>query len=79
MSGQSGRTPTWCERCWDEHDIDRPGVYVREFGRVLCDDCTDSLSEAAYERSLRDYYGGSGPVTVNEHYQQAAAVKRGVR
>lgn len=70
-----------CERCEErrtERDPKVDGTYREEFGRVLCDDCMDSLSEAAYERMLDRYYGSDSPQTITESYQQAAAVKRGM-
>ncbi len=59
-----------CERCEERHDRIREATYT-EHGYALCDDCLSSESEAAHERMLDDFYGGSGPVTIHE--QQAAA------
>lgn len=64
-----------CERCEEKHDRIREATYV-EHGWALCDDCLTTESEAAHERMLEDYYGGSGPVTVQEQYDAAAKVKR---
>lgn len=61
-----------CEDCGkapagDERDLFR------------CKDCADktedSRNERAYESMLSDFYGGSGPVTVNEFCARAAADK----
>lgn len=40
------------------------------------DKVADSLDEAAYEASLSDFYGGSGPVTINERMAEASALDR---
>jgi hypothetical protein len=65
-----------CERCIEKHDREREGTPQDYTGEVLCDDCRDTLAEAAHERFLEDYYGGSGPVTIQEQYDAAAKVKR---
>lgn len=62
-----------CERCEERHDRIREATYL-ENDWCLCDDCRDAESEAAWDRFCDDYYGGSGPVTLDEHYQ--AAVKQ---
>jgi hypothetical protein len=49
---------------------------MRYFGKHLCDDCVQDESESAHERWVADYYGGSGPSTVQERYQAAAEQKR---
>lgn len=73
-----------CEPCNDGHlpcdncDGERRGT-ADETGEVLCESCATSRAEAAHERMLEDYYGGSGPVTLDEHYQAAAAQRRELR
>ena len=57
----------------------RRGTHNDDLGEVVCADCETTRNEAAYERSLEDYYGGSGPVTLDEQYQAAAAIKRSQR
>lgn len=64
-----------CTRCEEKYDRERPATYT-EFGHQLCDDCRDVLSEAAWESFCEDYYGGSSPCTIHEHYDAAAKVKR---
>lgn len=65
-----------CIRC-QENGIDRPGT-MGDYGidGPYCDDCWSNQAEAAYERMLEDYYGGSGLVTMQEHYDAAAQRKR---
>jgi hypothetical protein len=47
-------------------------------GPMFCsDDCADAANEAAYERSMEDYYGGAGPVTIDEMMRAALAQKEG--
>lgn len=41
-----------------------------------CEDCEQNANERAYERSLEDYYGGSGPVTLEEQHRAAWEQKR---
>lgn len=69
-----------CERCEEKYDRIREGTPQDYTGEVLCDDCRDTLAEAAYERSLSDYYGGSGPVSISElserAYRERAEVRR---
>jgi len=73
----------FCERCADdghenvpaEHELDSWGCGSGG-GGFLCDDCCTSAAEAAYERMLSDYYGGSGPVTLQEQYNAASDWKR---
>lgn len=52
-----------------------------DYGRVFCNDqCKadyeTSRAEAAYERSLERFYGGDGPTTQQEQYEQAWKEKR---
>ncbi len=68
-----------CEKCIEDIEVPRAGTYREEYQQVLCDSCCDSQSEAAYERMLSDYYGGSDPVTIAEQSASAAAVKRSQR
>jgi hypothetical protein len=44
--------------------------------RYECADCRLNRGEAAEQRWLSDYYGGSGPQTQEERYQADAAQKR---
>ena len=67
---------TSAEQCshWDE--VDDPEMGISDLERCgKCDRCSDA-NEAAYERSLEDYYGGSGPRSVQEQYEAAARQKR---
>jgi hypothetical protein len=63
-----------CEKCLEDA-IERTATDDR-WGVKLCGSCATSDDEAAYERSMEDYYGGSGPVTMQEHYDAAAKQKR---
>lgn len=55
------------------------GDPYRQYDEALycSDDCRDNASEAAYERSMEDYYGGGGPVTIDEQCAAARAQKEG--
>ena len=66
-----------CEKCLEDA-VEKTATEDR-WGTKLCDSCATSHDEAAYERSLEDYYGGSGPVTLQEQYDAAAAIKRSQR
>lgn len=66
-----------CEKCIE--DGREITATEDEFGSVLCENCRTSEAEAAHERMLEDYYGGSGPVTLNERSQAEAAIKRSQR
>lgn len=44
------------------HDLD---------GVPKCENCADNANEAAYERSLSDFYGGSSPQSDRERMSQA--------
>ncbi len=46
---------------------------------ALCRNCEVNEAEAAHERMLEDYYGGSGPVTLNERYQEAVKERAELR
>lgn len=65
----------FCEPC-QVRGIDVPGTQEAHECWPLCDNCRQDDAEAAYERVCEDYYGGSGYVTLDEQYQQAARVKR---
>lgn len=70
--------PHLCLRCLERDEpVERLGT-MDEYNiqGPYCDDCWSDLSEAAHERWLEDYYGGSGPVTIQEQYDAAAKVKR---
>jgi RecJ-like exonuclease len=44
----------------------------------LCDSCI-SAAEAAYERQCEDFYGGSGPLTMDEQHRTAWLQKQELR
>ena len=68
-----------CEICAG-HGEDTPATTTDVLGTLpLCQSCADHLNEATYQRSLDDYYGGSGACTDAEFYQEAAALKRSQR
>lgn len=54
-----------CIRC-GEDVIDPPDV-----DWPLCPPCEDTRNEAAYERQCESFYGGDGPQTDTERYEQA--------
>jgi hypothetical protein len=67
-----------------EHDVDMTREedgdmwgYGPQDPQFCSDDCRDNASEAAYERSMEDYYGGSGPATISEQLAAARALKDG--
>ena len=70
-----------CERCGCDSPEPPDPEYVAWRGDSprYCDSCWGDVAEAAHERELEDYYGGSGPQTVGERYQQDAAQKRRLR
>jgi hypothetical protein len=76
----------FCERCAEteadpvpaEHELDSWGDGSGG-GGFLCGNCCMNAAEAAYERFLDDYYGGSGPVTIQEHYDAAVKERRELR
>lgn len=70
-----------CEDCGETYlprieDFD--GWMAPEY-TACCENCESNRGEAAYERSLSDYYGGSGPVTIAEQHRAAWELKRGLR
>lgn len=74
-----------CEDCAErgketpaEHELDSCGDGSGG-GGFVCGNCYSNRGESAYERFLDDYYGGSGPVTLDEHYQAAARERRELR
>ena len=75
-----------CEDCAERGREDVPAEHEMDScgdgsggGGFLCDNCYSSRGEAAHERMLEDYYGGSGAVTLQEQYDAAAAIKRSQR
>lgn len=68
-----------CERCEERHDRIREGQKQDFTDDILCDDCVSDVAEAAHERMLSDYYGGSGPVTIAEQCLAAYAQRRELR
>lgn len=73
----------FCERCAENEETPVPAEYEMDAtgpgsggGGFLCDNCATNLAEAAHERMLENYYGGSQPVTLDEQYQAAAKLKR---
>jgi hypothetical protein len=73
----------FCEACADRGEANVPAEYELDAcgdgtggGGFLCDNCATNMAEAAYELFLEDYYGGFGPVTLQEQYDAAAKVKR---
>ena len=67
-----------CEIC-EEKGIEREGTKPSGWDTVMCEDCQDRASEAAWESFMEDYYGGGGPVTINEQYQAAAKERAELR
>lgn len=48
-------------------------------GECDCDDCTNAASEAAWERCCEDFYGGSGPLSLDEQHRQVWDEKQALR
>lgn len=75
----------WCLDCYegrlpcDTCDGKRRGTFNDVTGEVTCEDCEQARAEAAHERMMEDYYGGSGPQTINEQYQAAVRQRRELR
>ena len=56
---------TLCTTCY-ENDEEVEGT-IREGGyEPMCDDCYQIAAEAAFERMVEDFYGGSGAQTIHE-------------
>ena len=68
----------YCFGCDEERDADEHGRHERDYpeGEPRCDACYESDNERAYENSLSDFYGGSGPTTARERYVADHADKR---
>lgn len=64
-----------CEQCGDTDP--EPAAEPAYDQRRLCDNCWSNEAEAAHERSLEDYYGGSTPQTLEEQARKAWEQKRG--
>lgn len=71
-----------CEVCDAEatHDEARENDYGGAETYTLCDTCDwvdaqSNAGERAYESSLSDFYGGSGPATLREQHLAAHAQK----
>jgi hypothetical protein len=64
-----------CLRCDEEKGIITLAT-EEHMGEPYCSNCLSAMSEAAYARMCEDYYGGSGPVTINEQYDAAVKQKR---
>jgi len=58
-----------CVKC--EEDGTETLATTERWGEPYCEDCDTSANEAAYERSLSDYYGGSGAVSLKEQMDAA--------
>lgn len=70
---------TNCLRCAEKFDRIRPGQQYGAWEDPMCEDCRTDAEEAAYERHCEDYYGGSGPVTIQEQYDAAVKERRELR
>lgn len=75
-----------CERCDENDKPDVPAEYELDAsgpdtggGGFVCDDCYTSMAEAAHERMLSNFYGGSSPQTITEQYHAAAEQRRELR
>lgn len=76
----------FCEKCSDDGREDVPAEYELDScgdgsggGGFLCDNCATNMAEAAHERMLEDFYGGGGPVTINEQHQAAHRERAEIR
>jgi len=65
-----------CEKCMETCD---PNDWEPATHGDLCDEHEEQRNEAAYERSLSDFYGGDTPQTDAERYDAAATLKRNLR
>ncbi len=76
----------FCERCAEREEAPVPAEYELDSwgvdsggGGFLCGNCYTNECEAAHERMLSDYYGGSGPQSINEQYQAAVRERAELR
>lgn len=68
------RDGTDSPRCVDcDRDTARPHPVL--LGEFQCPSCAERDDEEAYARALNRYYGGGGPVTVDEQHAQAWRAK----
>lgn len=68
----SNQSAIECEDCGELASVNR-------FDVMLCGSCATTADEAAYERSLSDYYGSDMPQTEHERTLAAHQAKRGER
>ena len=76
----------FCETCaengdvsvYAEHELDG-GSEGSGGGGFLCDNCFTNAAEAAHERMLSDYYGGSGAQSITEQCREAHDTRRRLR
>jgi len=71
--------PIYCEPCQVEEGIDVPATQEAHECWPLCDNHRTAAAEKAWENFCSDYYGGDGPVTMQEHYDAAAKLDRSQR
>ena len=76
----------WCEQCAETEAEPVPAEYeLDEYGPgsggggFRCSNCYTHAAEAAFERMLDDFYGASGPVTIQEQADAAAKHRRELR
>lgn len=76
----------FCEHCADHGREDVPAEYELDArydgsggGGYLCDNCYSNRAEAAHERMLENFYGGSGPVTITEQCDAAMQQRNDLR
>lgn len=66
-----------CERDVDMTRDDSSEFERHSYARYCSDDCRDTDGEDANERAMEDYYGGAGPLTIDEQMAAARAQKEG--
>ena len=67
--------PRYCSHCDEDHAPEQAIC-------PMCDEPSTTRSdaaEAAYERQCEDYYGGSGPMTLDEQHRAAWLQKQELR
>ena len=70
----------FCSAPIKEEDLTGPVTVLDEYDDIYCDESCleghrENQNERAYERQLEDFYGGSGPVTLDEQHREAWKLK----
>lgn len=78
IAEDEGICPACSDQGYEEQCVH--GCYTDPQGELHeCRRHEGNAAEAAHERYLESFYGGSSPQTIKEQYEQAAAEKRRLR